>query len=245
MTLMLHSGAESATMNEIIAIPLPLKTRTYQPVPHEQLATMLLQMVASIFPDFSYEKSHFGLAGDGNKMFGVHTFRSVDTQIGLSIGFRNSYDRSMSVGIAVGASVFVCDNLAISGDITVLRKHTSNVIRDMESLALSAIYRSQQTYAEILDDAGAMQDISISDDQAYRMLGLVYGRGIMTPRQIPVAHREWESPTHADFAPRTVWSLYNSITESLKSAPPQSIMEKHLLLHRLFTEQYQWKAVQG
>lgn len=241
MTLMLHRGSESATMNELISIPLPQKTRTYQPVPHEQLSTMLLQMVASIFPDFSYEKSHFGLAADGNKMFGIHTFRSVDTSLGLSIGFRNSYDRSMSVGIAVGASVFVCDNMMIAGDITVLRKHTSNVIRDMESMALSAIYRSQSTYAEILDDAGAMQDMPVSDDQAYRMLGLVYGRGIMTPRQIPVAHREWEVPTHDEFAPRTVWSLYNAITESLKSAPPTSIMEKHLSLHKLFLDQYGWK----
>ncbi len=238
MTLMLHRGAESATMNELTTIPLPQKTRTYQPVPHEQLATMLLQMTSSIFPDFSYEKSHFGLAADGNKMFGVHTFRSVDTSLGLSIGFRNSYDRSMSVGIAVGASVFVCDNMVISGDITVLRKHTSHVIRDMESLALSAIYRSQQTYAEILEDAGAMQDIPLEDDQAYRMLGLVYGRGIMTPRQIPIAHREWENPTYQDFSPRTAWSLYNAITESLKTAPPPSIMEKHLGLHRLFTEQF-------
>ena len=241
MTLMLHRGAESATMNEIISIPLPQKTRTYQPVPHEQLSTMLLQMVASIFPDFHYEKSHFGLAADGNKMFGIHTFRSTDTSLGLSIGFRNSYDRSMSVGIAVGASVFVCDNMVIAGDITVLRKHTSNVIRDMESMALSAIYRSQASYAEILDDAGAMQDMPISDDQAYRMLGLVYGRGIMTPRQIPIAHKQWEAPTHEDFAPRTVWSLYNAITEALKSAPPSSIMEKHLHLHNLFVDQYRWK----
>ncbi len=245
MTLMLHSGAESATMNELTTIPLPAKTRTYQPVPHEQLATMLLQMTSSIFPDFSYEKSHFGLAADGNKMFGVHTFRSLDPSLGLSIGFRNSYDRSMSVGIAVGASVFVCDNMAISGDITVLRKHTSNVIRDMESLALAAIYRSQQTYSEILDDVGAMQDIPLQDDQAYRMLGLVYGRGIMTPRQIPVAHREWESPQYEDFSPRTVWSLYNAITEALKSAPPQSILEKHLSLHRLFNDQFKFKRFEG
>ncbi len=245
MTLMLHRGAESATMNELIQIPLPLKTRTYQPVPHEQLATMLLQMVASIFPNFSYEKSHFGLAAEGNKMFGIHSFRSLDSAMGLSIGFRNSYDRSMSVGIAVGASVFVCDNLAISGDITVLRKHTSNVIRDMESLALQAIYRSQQTYAEILDDAYTMQAMPIDDDQAYRMLGLVYGRGIITPRQIPVAHREWESPTHVDFSDRTVWSLYNAITEALKSAPPQSILERHLSLHRLFGEQFHFKGIEG
>ena len=176
-------------------------------------------------------------------MFGVHTLTSSNTSMGLSIGFRNSYDRSMSVGIAVGASVLVCDNLALCGDITILRKHTLNVIRDMESMALSAIYKSQKVYNQVLKDAEAMQVQEISDDNAHRMLGLVYGRGIMTPRQIPVALREWKAPQYETFEPRTVWSLYNAITEALKSAPPQSIMEKHLGLHLLFSEQYKFMGV--
>jgi len=238
MTLLLQRGSQAATIENIQAIPVPQATRTYQPVAHEHLSTMLLQMANHLLPNFSQASTQFGLAADGNKMFGVHTLRSENTSMGLSIGFRNSYDRSMSLGIAVGASVLVCDNLALSGDITILRKHTLNVIRDMESLALAAIYKSQRTYNQILMDAESMRLQEINDDNAYRMLGLVYGRGIMTPRQIPIAHREWESPQYEDFEPRTVWSLYNAITEALKIAPPQSIMEKHLGLHQIFSEQF-------
>ncbi|NQV15114.1 DUF932 domain-containing protein [bacterium] len=238
MTLLLNGDSRATTMDDIRAIPLPLATRTYQPVSHEQLSNMLVEMAENLLPNFSHAQSQFGLAAEGNKMFGIHTFKSSNTSMGLSIGFRNSYDRSMSVGIAVGASVLVCDNLALCGDITILRKHTLNVIRDMETLALGAIYNSQQAYSQILRDAEAMRLIEIDDDHAYRMLGLVYGRGIITPRQIPVAHSEWQNPQYEDFKLRTVWSLYNSITEALKSAPPQSIMEKHLGLHHLFAEQY-------
>jgi hypothetical protein len=243
MTLLMQRGSEAATLEKVREVPLPNATRTYQPVTHEQLSTMLLQMAAHLLPGFSHSNSQFGLAAEGNKMFGVHTLTSSDTSMGLSIGFRNSYDRSMSVGIAVGASVLVCDNLALSGDITILRKHTLNVIRDMESMALSAIYKSQQVYNEILKDAEEMRLLELSDDNAHRMLGLVYGRGIITPRQIPVALREWQTPQHEVFTPRNVWSFYNAITESLKSAPPQSIMEKHLGLHRLFSEQYRLMEV--
>jgi len=113
----------------------------------------------------------------------------------------------------------------------------------MESMALSAIYKSQKVYNQVLKDAETMQMLEISDDNAHRMLGLVYGRGIMTPRQIPVALREWKNPQYEAFGPRTVWSLYNAITEALKSAPPQSIMEKHLGLHQLFSEQHQFMGV--
>jgi hypothetical protein len=244
MTLLLHGSGNSATLEEVRAIPLPLATRTYQPVSHEYLSKMLVEMAEHLLPSFTRAVSHYGLASEGNKMFGVHTFKSSNTSMGLSIGFRNSYDRSMSVGIAVGASVMVCDNLALCGDITILRKHTRNVIRDMQTLALAGIYRSQKAYSQILEDAETMRLREIDDDHAHRMLGLVYGRGIMTPRQIPVAHREWQKPVYEDFQPRTVWSLYNAITEALKSAPPQSIMEKHLALHHLFANQYGLPGVQ-
>ena len=243
MTLLMQRGSEAATLEMVKDVPLPKATRTYQPVSHEKLSNMLLQMAVHLLPNFSHSHSQFGLSAEGNKMFGVHTLTSSHTAMGLSIGFRNSYDRSMSVGIAVGASVLVCDNLALCGDITVLRKHTLNVIRDMESMALSAIYKSQKVYHQILKDAEAMQLQEISDDNAYRMLGLVYGRGIMTPRQIPVAQREWKTPQYEAFQPRTVWSLYNAITEALKSAPPHAIMEKHLGLHQLFSEQYKFMGV--
>jgi hypothetical protein len=243
MTLLMQRGGEIATFENVKQIPVPKATRTYQPVSHEQLSTMLLQMAAHLLPGFTHDNTQYGLAAEGNKMFGVHTFKAAETSMGLSIGFRNSYDRSMSLGVVVGSSVLVCSNLVLSGDITILRKHTLHVQKDMQSMALSAIYKSQQVYNEILKDAEAMRLLELSDDNAHRMLGLVYGRGIVTPRQIPVALREWHAPQHEDFAPRTVWSFYNAITESLKSAPPQSIMEKHLGLHRLFSEQFGFMEV--
>ena len=238
MSLLLHRGAEIATLDQLANIPLPKETKSYKPVGHAELASMLANMATNLLPEFNLERSQFGLARDGAKMFGVHTFKNGDSALGLSIGFRNSYDRSLSVGIAVGASVFVCDNLMLTGDLTVLRKHTSNVHVDIDGLALSAIYRSRSAFSQIKADAEVMKQIPMSDDEAYRMLGLVYGRGIITPRQIPVVKNEWLKPSHDAFEPRNLWSFYNAVTESLKSSPPQSIMERHLSLHSQLTSQF-------
>ena len=232
MTLLLHKGAEPATINDLAAIPLPQETRTYKPVGHDDLANMLSSMASNLLPEFELVNTQFGLARDGAKMFGVHTFKNGDSAPGLSIGFRNSYDRSLSVGIAVGASVFVCDNLMLTGDLTVLRKHTSNVHADIDGLALSAIYRSRSAFNQIKQDAEVMKQVPMSDDEAYRMLGLVYGRGIINPRQIPVVKKEWLEPSHDVFEDRNLWSFYNAVTEALKSSPPQSIMERHLAIHK-------------
>ena len=232
MTLLLHKGAEPATIEQLAMIPLPQETRTYKPVGHDALANMLSSMAGNLLPEFELVNTQFGLARDGAKMFGVHTFKNGDSALGLSIGFRNSYDRSLSVGIAVGASVFVCDNLMLTGDLTVLRKHTSNVHADIDSLALSAIYRSRSAFNQIKEDSETMKQVPMSDDEAYRTIGLIYGRGIINPRQIPVVKKEWLEPSHDAFEERNLWSFYNAVTESLKSSPPQSIMERHLAIHK-------------
>ncbi|NQT63615.1 MAG: DUF932 domain-containing protein [Candidatus Marinimicrobia bacterium] len=231
MGLLLHCGAESATLDELASIPLPKETRTYKPVAHADLANMLSSMASDMLPENELVNTQLGLARDGQKMFGLHTFKNGHADLGLSIGFRNSYDRSMSIGIVTGSSVFVCDNLMLSGDLKILRKHTSKVVSDIETLALSAIFKSRANFNQIKQDVSIMQQIPMSDDEAYRMLGLIYGRGIITPRQIPVVKKEWLKPTHDAFEDRNLWSFYNACTESLKTAPPQSIMERHLALH--------------
>jgi hypothetical protein len=231
MTLLLHSGGEAASMEELAAIPLPKETRSYKPVSHQALASMLGTIASDLLPEFELANMQFGLARDGAQMFGIHTFKNGSSAMGLSIGFRNSYDKSLSVGLAVGGQVFVCDNLCLSGEVTVLKKHTLNVIASIESLALSAIYKSRSAFNQIQTDAEVMKSIPLSDEDAYRTIGLLYGNGVLTPRQIPVVKNEWLKPSHSDFEGRNVWAFYNACTESLKSSPPQSIMERHLALH--------------
>jgi len=238
MSLLLHCGAEEATINDLAAIPLPQETRTYKPVAHHELATMLGAIASDLLPEFELVNTQFGLARDGQQLFGVHTLKNGSSAMGLSIGFRNSYNKSLSVGIAVGSTVFVCDNLCLHGDVTVLKKHTLNVVASIESLALSAIYKSRSAFNQIQTDAEVMKGIPMSDDEAYRTIGLLYGNGIITPRQIPVVKNEWLTPSHDDFEERNLWSFYNSVTESLKSSPPQSIMERHLNLHSQLMSPY-------
>jgi hypothetical protein len=232
--LLMHTaGGNYCTLDDLREIPMPDETATYKPVSHYDLATNLAEVSGALLRDYTLDRSQYGLARDGNQMFAVHTYRNGSDSMGLSIGFRNSYDKSMSVGIAIGASVFVCDNLALTGEISIARKHTSNVWSDLEALTITTIYRSQHNFTKIVEDAQLMQGQHLTDNNAYRMIGLLYGQGVITPRQIPVVKKEWLNPSHDEFSDRTVWSMYNAVTEALKTAPPPKVMEKHIALHQL------------
>ena len=147
----------------------------------------------------------------------------------------NSYDKSMAIGIAIGAEVFVCDNLALTGDITIMKKHTQNVWQGLEDAAIATLYRSQKNFQKIVADSETLKGRMLDDTEAFKLIGLMFGHGILTPRQLPVVKNEWLHPGHTEFEARNMWSFYNGCTESLKSCPPVMIMEKHIQLHTLLT----------
>jgi hypothetical protein len=236
MSLLVHRGGKIVTRDDLALVPVPEATDSYIPVPHNNLADTLSTIGRDILKGFTLSNEQYAIAREGQQMFGVLSFRNDHNELGLSIGFRNSYDKSMAIGIAIGAQVFICDNLALTGDITIMRKHTANVWSSLEDIAISTLYRSQQNFRKIVEDSETLKGRIIDNSEAFKMIGLLFGHGILTPRQLPLVKKEWLTPSYDDFRPRTMWSFYNACTEALKSCPPLVIMEKHISLHTAITE---------
>ncbi len=236
MSLAVHAGGNVVTRDDLSLVPVPEATGSYIPVPHTHLAETLATIGRDILAEFRLEKEQYALARSGNQMFGVLVFKDGHSELGLSIGFRNSYDKSMAVGLAIGAHVFVCDNLAFTGDVTVLRKHTQNVWQSLEDIAISTLYRSQKNFQRIAEDAERLKVQPLTDKEAFKLMGLLYGKRVITLRQLSFVKLEWLNPAHAEFKPRNRWSFYNACTQALKSCPPLMIMERHISLHTAITE---------
>ena len=227
-------SGQKVDFKALMKIEAPSPTRSYQPVLHHELADMVHNIGTEVLHDFSFYKEEYAIVREGRQMFAVHSYKNSSTEMGLSIGFRNSYDKSLSLGVAIGGSVFVCSNLVFNGDVTVFRKHTANVMLDLKKLILDVIFTQKENYNKLIADSANMKNLDVTDDTAFRLMGLIYGRGIVTPRQLPVIKREWLEPQHPAFEDRNLWSFYNACTEALKTAPPAVIMEKHIKLHQIF-----------
>jgi hypothetical protein len=213
---------------------MPKETDTYKPVSHFGLTQRVEMIAQDMLTGFHLDRESFGLARDGAQMFALLTFKNGNQEMGLSIGYRNSYDKSMSIGIACGSSVFVCDNLALRGDIEISRKHTGEVWKELEDRLLAVCYRAGKTFDEIVDHSEKMKAITYENRSAFQTMGVLYGEGIISPRQLTTVKAEWLKPTHEAFQPRTAWSLYNACTEALKTSPPSQVMEDHLHLSKFF-----------
>jgi len=115
----------------------------------------------------------------------------------------------------------VCSNLAFQGEFTpVLAKHSKN-FSIVDSLAIG-VDRIQRNFDPLRQQVEAWRCRQITDEDAKLVIYRAFIEGDLTvPRGLARdVHRNYFEPAHAEFAPRTMWSLSNAFTSALKSLAP-------------------------
>lgn len=233
MSLMMHCGGNQATRQEVIDVPTPTHTKSWRPVPYGQVLDYVYDRVEA--RGLSIREEAFGLGRDGSQMFGVLSLSYANDISALSIGIRQSLDKSLALGLCSGAHVFVCDNLAFNGDfLRVIRKNTRFVWIDFKDMFNRMLEQAAREFHALQDDFTMLQEIPCDQTAGYRMIGTALGTEVLAPTQANVALREWRSPIHEEFEPRNAWSLYNAFTEGLKKGAPGSVIDRHAGAHRFF-----------
>lgn len=241
--LLTQCGSQRINLEQLLTIPEPKKTRSYTPLNHYDFATNTRNIASDLLQGFQFDGDSYALSSDGNKMFGVLTFRKNSHQqpedLKVAIGIRNSYDKSMSAGLVVGSTVLVCDNLMFAGDIKVMRKHQGrDMHEDLHDQIVTAIYKSQHQFTRLTEDMQHMKQIPMTRKQKFEFLGVLTGEGILSPTQSTAAYREVWEPAHEEFEADSLWAGYNCTTEALKSSPVDKIIQRHSKLHELTRKLY-------
>ena len=235
--LLLHRGGWSATQADLAAVPVPDATDSYHPVPYARF----LEEIELHVPRFglTVRSSQFALSREGGQMFGVLTCANGHNErdYSLAIGLRNSYDRSLSVGLVAGTRVFCCDNLAFSGEVRIQRKHTAHVFRDLPDL----IYRMLSSVAALRErqdrEIRAMKSTGMAPPTAHHLMVAAVKAHILPASRLPKVLEAWEHPRHDEFASRSAWSLFNAFTEVLQDSAPRVQIEGSLRLSSIFRKE--------
>ena len=166
----------------------------------------------------------------------------------LTIGIRSSYDKTMSSGIAIGGRVVVCSNLMFVGNITYMRKHTKNSINDIINQMDDAIKVQVAEYQKIQLLKKRLKNIRIKHKVGNYLLGNLFGNRLINGGQLLTASNCWNNLYyHQQFMQncnnvlgneidKSLWVLYNCITEGLKKNTPMNMMKQHKKVHDAFNK---------
>lgn len=236
--LCLHTGGEEVTFADVLASATPSATDSYVPVPHGQFVSLVKAGLEKANLEIVGE-SH-ALAKGGDRYFGLIQVAKQDEaekDYSLILGVRNSHDKKFPAGIVAGSGVFVCDNLAFSGEVKEFRKHTVNLMRDLPFKVTSAVASLNDLWVSQDVRINAYKEASLNSSvMLHDILVSAFQRGAMPITYLPHVLTEFKTPSHEEFSNRNVWSLFNAFTEILKRSNLHELPTRTLALHALLDE---------
>ena len=231
MSLILHTGAESIDRAGLANLPMPRPMgarHVIRPfIQDVEVVADALSQYGLMIADESYGVKYndgmpgqfFGLLEIAPKV--LHGEVITAREFALQVGIRGAYDQSLARGLAVGSRVFVCDNLAFSGQVNVQTKQTTNLDRRIVGLLQEAVSR-----VPVMAEYQEKRFISYKSHALRPRAGdaaLIecVRRGILNPSNVGKAIQEWDAPTYPEHAAdgHSLWTLQNAVTEAIK--PPK------------------------
>ena len=153
------------------------------------------------------------------------------------LGLRNAHDKSFAASVCIGNQMMVCENLCFSSDVKLARRHTVNILRDLNTVLSSAVSRVTSDWVDMGKRIASYKESEISKEAASDLVVDLAEMGAFPARSDYKAIQEFRNPRHEEFKGGTLWTLYNGVTEHLKGGDltklPQRTMTTQSVFDRL------------
>jgi hypothetical protein len=234
-------GGKTVTFEELGHFELPPETDTYKPIPHQDLVRMVEDRAVKELelPSRDHINWQHAINKEGRQYFGLGAVPSI--KLGqhscLQIALKGSYDKSSSNVLGLGGAVFYCMNGIMSVDlIKASRVHTGKMWDDLRRLIWETFDGAVDKARHLVEKTEAWEQLPISQDDGYRTIGLMLGRGLLTPTLGSKMVSAWREPGIQNFKERNVWSLYNAATYAIKAVTPGRGLRMHTGVHKFFSQ---------
>lgn len=213
--LVLHCGARAIGREQLSNIPCPPATDTWHPISHIHLVNEVERALTA--SNMRIVNESFGVTEDNARMFGLLQVANCQEtkDYAYVIGLRGAIDKSLSRGLAVGSSVFVCDNMAFSSEIVMHRKQTKNILTDLPLMIDTAIGQLSAKWNDQGRRIETYKQTAIGNKDAAYLLMEMAGE-VFPAQRLPEIYQEFKTPRHAEFGKENLWAMFNAVTEYLK-----------------------------
>jgi hypothetical protein len=233
--LILHCGAQHVEWRTVETARTPPASDTWRPIPHHRLLELVEHTLTNSGMKVANE-AH-ALWTEGLRYFGLLevTNGHAAEDYALVIGLRNSHDKSFPAAIAMGSSVFCCDNLAFSAEVTIARRHTRFIERDLPRIVHTAVGRLSDMRGQQDARIEKYKETELADPVAHDLVIRAVDANVLPVTQVPAVLEEWRKPSHEEFCAdgKTVWRFHNAMTEVWKGRNLAALPRRSQALHGL------------
>ncbi len=155
----------------------------------------------------------------GARCYVIYDFPGIGGKVaGQDLTFRlkiqNSFDGTIRASFVVGLFRLICSNgLAMPvGTLNLTQKHTTALEIDFVG---RTVEQALKAFFDALPFFESMTAIRVSQDEGKAIVQGFAERHLLGRRQAEAIVRIWEHPRHEEDRARTLWNLYNAVTQHL------------------------------
>lgn len=206
---------------------IPEETRSYRPLPNEQFINMVEKMVGDA--NFSITDRKFKTNKKKSQLFGVFTLNDKGLSgLSTSIGMINSYDKSRSAALAIGANVHRCSNLSFSSFKQFRMHKGKNFWKDIDKILDQARIHLHKAKEPIQKRYDALDELRLTDNDRDWAIGHLLCNDVIGANQVSQMKKTLTGEEDYIFGTETWYDLNMHMTEVLKSSHPYSIVDDHM-----------------
>lgn len=232
-----------SVLKKIELAPFLPDSDTYVPITHSEIVDEVKFNVRRFF-DVPIKEEHYALSAIKSKEFGLRIGARMfgllimdlntgdeDDDFSLCIGVKNALDGSTRAAVCVGHQVFVCDNLAFTGQLMSAHRHTKNIHNALPGMILNTIKQGPDQFFRDQELKKRLKDIRLVENQGYKILCDMAVQNILKTAgggssQFVQAVKHHRIPPFGIFADNTAWSLLNAVTFGIQqNTNPAGIMQ--------------------
>lgn len=219
-------------LSECFAVELPEETKTYKPVSNEEVVTKIVGYILD--EGFIIEDIDVNLGSKNQVMFGNITVKSKDEHYAMNVGFVNSYNKERAFGIAIGAKVYMCNNLDFS-DAKASQKHTGEIQGDIDSIIYETIKLLPIEYNRIMKEYELLKSTPVDKATIGEILGrLFFEEDIMRSEQLNIVKNVMKEPNNLNgLGTDTLYNVLMAITHAYKTEKPGTVIDRLIKSRKL------------
>jgi hypothetical protein len=219
------------TREELLKVSVPSETKTYVPVSHESMINLVKEELDK--RAIKIKEEHYSANRGGQQMFGQFTIEGGNNEQDYSLGFRNSYDKTMQLGFVAGSRVIVCSNMMFSGDFKAAHMHNASIKNELEKIVIQTVDSLEVNFKKIQEDSQKLKTVKVDRYKIAEVLGdLFLNEEIITTTQLQIIKGELK--LQENFKDETMWDIYNHTTEALKKSPVTRLIDDHVRAHEYY-----------
>jgi hypothetical protein len=226
---------------ELLNVVPPADTRTYKAVPVSFIIEEIEKNASE--NNVTLVKENFIVGRKGNQQTMLfHFLTPYSEKFLFEIGVNNSYDKTMSLGAASGASVRICTNGQVSGDLKIWEKHMADVRLDLANFLKTSFSQQQMRIQEAEAFWNVLNSFESSVPDTYSFIGDLFMNDVIDTRQINAFKENFFNDTFQEkyvnegVKKGSLNMTYQLLTETFQEVHPLNHLKKRKKLEMYFKD---------